>query len=187
MVAEGKLAGEKILLLKPQTFMNNSGEAIGEAMRFYKLTPAEILVLYDELDLAPAKARFKTGGGAGGHNGIKSTIAHCGESFNRLRLGIDHPGHKAKVNNHVLGDFSKADHKWLEPLLQAIGDNADLLASGENSSFMNKLALSVKDDSKEQKPATKQSHVHQARNANKNDKMPKSGPMADMLNKLFGK
>ena len=186
MFAEGKLAGEKVLLLKPQTFMNNSGEAIGEAMRFYKLTPADILVLYDELDLAAAKARFKTGGGAGGHNGIKSTIAHCGESFNRLRLGIGHPGHKAKVNNHVLGDFSKADQNWLVPLLQAIGDNADLLASEENSSFMNKLALSVKDDSKEQKPAKKQSHVHQARSANKRDKLPKSGPMADMLKKLFG-
>ena len=166
--------------------MNNSGEAIGEAMRFYKLTPSDILVLYDELDLASAKTRFKSGGGAGGHNGIKSTIAHCGESFNRLRLGIGHPGHKAKVNNHVLGDFSKADQNWLAPLLQAIGDNADLLASGENSSFMNKLALSVKDDSKEQKPTKKKSHVHQARSANKPDKMPKSGPMADMLKKLFG-
>jgi len=185
LIAEGKLGGEKILLLKPQTFMNNSGQAIGEAMRFYKLSPSGILVMYDELDLAPGKTRFKTGGGAGGHNGIKSTIAHCGEGFNRLRLGIGHPGHKARVNNHVLGDFAKADQKWLEPMLQAIGGNAELLASGENSSFMNKLSLSIQDEEKS-KPVKKQSHVRQARQ-DKKEQVPKSGPMAQMLKKLLGK
>lgn len=197
LIAEGKLDGDKVLLLKPQTFMNNSGEAIGEAMRFYKLAPSDILVMYDELDLAPGKTRFKTGGGAGGHNGIKSTIAHCGEGFKRLRLGIGHPGHKARVNSHVLGDFAKADQIWLEPLLQAIGENAILLASGENSSFMNKLSLSVQgnvqgsaQDEKKPKPVKKQSHVRQARQDNK-EQVPKtgskSGPMAEMLKKLLGK
>ncbi len=182
-LTEGKLGSEKTLLLKPQTMMNLSGQAIGEAMRFYKLDASGVLVLYDELDLAPAKTRFKTGGGAGGHNGIKSIISHIGKDFTRLRLGIGHPGHKDKVTNHVLGDFAKADHQWLEPLLQAIGENAELLATGEHSSFMNKLALAVQGEEKSPK---KQSHIRQARQDNAKDKLPKSGPMADMLKKLFG-
>ncbi len=186
-VAEGKLGGKKVLLIKPQTMMNLSGDAVGEAMRFYKLDASAILVIYDELDLAPAKARFKTGGGAGGHNGIKSMIAHCGENFQRLRLGIGHPGHKAKVNNHVLGDFAKTDQSWLEPLLNAIGENAPMLASNEHSSFMNKLALSVGETAKKPpKPASGQSHIRQARKSTKQIKTPKSGPMADMLKKLLG-
>lgn len=184
MAAEGNLAGEKVLLLKPQTMMNLSGDAVGEAMRFYKLSASDILVLYDELDLAAAKVRFKTGGGAGGHNGIKSIIAHCGEGFHRLRLGIGHPGNKTRVNNHVLGDFAKSDQLWLEPLLQAIGENAPMLADKQNSSFMNKLALAVQGN-EEEKPK-KKSHIHQARTSLKKDKLPKSGPMADMLKKLFG-
>ncbi|MCP4071790.1 MAG: aminoacyl-tRNA hydrolase [Hyphomicrobiales bacterium] len=184
MIAEGKLAGEKILLVKPQTMMNLSGDAVGKAMRFYKLDASDILVLYDELDLAAGKARFKTGGGAGGHNGIKSIIAHCGEGFDRLRLGIGHPGEKARVNNHVLGDFAKSDQTWLEPLLQAIGLNAKMLATGQNSSFMNKLSLAVQ-DTRETKPR-KQSHIHQARTGRTEEKTPKSGPMADLLKKLFG-
>ena len=165
LIAQGELAGEKILLLKPQTMMNLSGEAIGEAMRFYKLDASDILVLYDELDLAPSKVRFKTGGGAGGHNGIKSTIAHCGDGFHRLRLGIGHPGHKARVNGHVLGDFAKADNVWLDPMLDAIGENAALLASKQNSSFMNKLALRVQDVIKpsKKKPVKNQSHIAPAR------------------------
>lgn len=198
-ITQGEIAGEKILLIKPQTMMNLSGEALGEAMRFYKLTPADILVIYDELDLAPAKARIKTGGGAGGHNGIKSTIAHCGEAFNRLRLGIGHPGHKDKVSKYVLSDFAKADHVWLEPLLQAIGDNADLLAAAKHSTFMNKLALAVQGsvkgsksdaDQPSKKPnknsGKKQSHIKQARAQSPDAKLPNSGPMAQMLKKLFG-
>ena len=166
--------------------MNLSGEAIGEAMRFYKLSATDIVVLYDELDLSPAKVRFKTGGGAGGHNGIKSIIDHCGDGFHRLRLGIGHPGHKAKVTKHVLGDFAKVDQTWLQPLLQAIGQHAELLASQQNSSFMNKLALAVQENGNEKKTGKKQSHIRQTSQKPKSDKIPKSGPMAAMLKKLFG-
>ncbi len=142
-IAEGELAGEKILLVKPQTYMNVSGESVGEAMRFYKLTPADIIAVYDELDLAPGRARLKIGGGHGGHNGIKSLDAHCGKDYRRLRLGIGHPGAKELVNGHVLGDFAKSDSAWLEPLLDALADNADLLVKGLDSQFLNKLAIAT--------------------------------------------
>ena len=142
-VADGTIAGEKVLLIKPQTFMNLSGEAVGKALRFYKLDLSDLIVIYDELDLQPGKARIKTGGGNGGHNGIKSIDAHCGKDYRRLRLGIGHPGHKERVNAHVLGDFAKADSQWLDPLLDAIGENSDLLVKGDDSSFLNKLTLAV--------------------------------------------
>lgn len=190
-ISEGELGGEKVLLMKPQTFMNLSGEAVGEAMRFYKLQPADLVAIYDELDLPPAKARLKTGGGNGGHNGIKSLEAHCGKDFRRLRLGIGHPGVKELVHNHVLGDFAKADRTWLEPLLDALADNADMLVRNEDSQLMNKLALSVGGKAQEgekvqaeKKPAAK-SHIHQARN-NSQPKLPTTGPMAEMLKKMFG-
>ena len=114
-LAEGDIAGEKILLIKPQTMMNLSGNAVGEAMRFYKLAPEDLIVIYDELDLEPGKVRIKRGGGNGGHNGIKSIDAHCGKDYRRLRLGIGHPGHKERVTGHVLGNFAKSDHDWLDP------------------------------------------------------------------------
>ena len=189
-IAEGMLGGEKTLLIKPQTFMNRSGDAVGEALRFYKLQPSELVVLYDELDLAPGKVRVKTGGGTGGHNGIRSIDAHCGKDYARVRLGIGHPGDKARVTGHVLGDFAKADHEWLDPLLEAIADNAGLLASNDPSTFMNRVALAVGGEKlgSGPKPAKRaKSHIHQARsNAPKVD-VPKTGPMADMLKKLFGK
>ncbi|MEO1748791.1 MAG: aminoacyl-tRNA hydrolase [Pseudomonadota bacterium] len=189
-ISEGRLDGEKLLIIKPQTFMNLSGQSVGEAMRFYKLGPDAISVFYDELDLAPGKVRIKTGGGHGGHNGIKSMDAHCGKDYHRVRLGIGHPGSKERVNGHVLGDFAKADHAWLEPLLDAIGDEIGLLIKGDNSGFMNKLALAVGDKNPEEKTpkpsaAKQQSHVRQAR-----DTAPKpeaKGPMAEMLKKLLGK
>ncbi len=193
-IAEGQIANEKILLIKPQTFMNLSGEAVGEAMRFYKLEPSAITVLYDELDLAPGRVRIKVGGGHGGHNGIKSMDAHCGKDYRRVRLGIGHPGSKEAVHNHVLGDFAKSDRVWLDPLLDAIADNADMLIRGEESQFLNKLALAVgvKDsadapakDARAQAPKGK-SHIHQARNHAQPKALPASGPMADMLKKLFG-
>ena len=142
-ISEGEIAGEKVLLIKPQTFMNLSGEAVGEAMRFYKLAPKDIIAIYDELDLVPGKARIKTGGGHGGHNGIKSLDAHCGRDYRRLRLGIGHPGDKERVTGHVLGDFAKADAVWLDPLLDEIGLSIDMLVRGEESQFMNKLALAT--------------------------------------------
>jgi PTH1 family peptidyl-tRNA hydrolase len=191
-IAEGQIANEKVLLIKPQTFMNLSGEAVGEAMRFYKLEPAQLTVLYDELDLAPGRVRVKIGGGHGGHNGIKSLDAHCGKDYRRVRLGIGHPGSKEAVHNHVLGDFAKADRVWLEPLLDAIADNADMLIRGEESQFLNKLTLATggKDAPEEaprEKPALKaKSHIHQARNHAQPKALPATGPMADMLKKLFG-
>lgn len=193
-ISEGRIGSQKVLLIKPQTFMNRSGQAVGEAMRFYKLTEQDLSVFYDELDLAPAKVRIKRGGGAGGHNGIRSLDAHCGQSYQRVRLGIGHPGHKDRVTGHVLGNFAKADHVWLEPMLEALADNIELLVAGDNSGFMNKIALATGDVAPDQpkkkpnKPAPKsQSHVHQARTGTKKPDAPTSGPMADMLKKLLGK
>lgn len=195
MISEGELGGMKVLLVKPQTFMNLSGEAVGEAMRFYKLQPENVLAVYDELDLAPGKPRIKTGGGHGGHNGIKSIDAHIGKEYRRLRLGIGHPGHKDRVHGYVLGDFAKSDQDWLQPLLDAIADNAEMLARAEDSQFMNKLALATgnpPDEDKpnpapQKKPAGGQSHIRQARPNHAQPKiLPTSGPMADMLKKLFG-
>jgi PTH1 family peptidyl-tRNA hydrolase len=187
-IATGTLDGEKILLIKPQTFMNLSGQAIGEAMRFHKLTPADLIVLYDELDLAPGKVRIKTGGGAGGHNGIKSLDAHCGKEYRRVRIGIGHPGAKELVHNYVLGDFAKSEHNWLEPLLDTIGDNAGLLARGDDNSFMNKTSLAISGGKAEpNRPQPKQqSHIRQARQQKPAINTPDTGPMAAMLRKLFG-
>ena len=189
-ISEGEIAGEKVLLIKPQTFMNLSGEAVGEAMRFYKLSPKDIIAIYDELDLVPGKARIKTGGGHGGHNGIKSLDAHCGREYRRLRLGIGHPGDKERVTGHVLGDFAKADAVWLDPLLDEIGLSIDMLVRGEESQFMNKLALATGGKAEEAPKAEKtpagKSHVHQARNHAQPKKLPETGPMAYMLKKLFG-
>ena len=187
LISEGSLAGEKGLLIKPQTFMNLSGESVGEALRFYKLSVSDLLVIYDELDLIPGKARIKTGGGSGGHNGIKSIDAHCGKDYRRLRLGIGHPGDKARVHGHVLGNFAKADSEWLEPLLEGIAKNADLLVRGEDSLFMNRIATggAAAPEKPAPKPAKAQSHIHKARQRGQQT-MPESGPMADMLKKMFG-
>ena len=195
-IAEGTLGGEKVLLIKPQTFMNASGESVGEAMRFYKLSPSDIVVLYDELDLAPGKLRIKTGGGAGGHNGIRSLDSHVGKDYRRVRIGIGHPGDKALVHNWVLGDLAKTDSIWLDPLIDAIADHADMLARGDDNSFMNKAALAVpggakarRDGAEEEAPAPPKgkSHIRQARPPQQPLKLPETGPMAAMLKKLFGK
>ncbi|MFD0916389.1 aminoacyl-tRNA hydrolase [Pseudahrensia aquimaris] len=195
LTAEGTIGGEKVLLIKPTTYMNDSGRAVAEAARFYKLEPADVIVLYDELDLAPGKVRIKTGGGAGGHNGIRSIDAHLGKDYSRVRIGIGHPGHKDRVTGHVLGDFAKADHEWLDPLLDEIGRNADLLVKGEDAAFMNKLALTTQSNepsgargqtSAKGKTGGGKSHIRQARQSGPKPKVPSSGPMADMLKKLFG-
>lgn len=138
--AEGTLAGEKVLALKPQTYMNESGRAVGEALRFYKLTPQQVIVLYDEIDLAPGKVRVKLGGGSGGHNGIRSLEAHIGKAFWRVRLGIGHPGHKELVHNHVLSDFTKADKVWVEKLLDAVASEIIALIEGDAPRFMSRIA-----------------------------------------------
>lgn len=187
LIASGTIGTEKVLLIKPQTFMNLSGQAVGEAMRFHKADLSDLIVLYDELDLDPGKVRIKTGGGHGGHNGIKSIDAHCGKDYRRVRIGIGHPGVKEMVTNHVLGDFAKADRDWLDPLLDAFADNAELLATGDDAGFMNKIALAVQGTKSAPKPAAKaQSHIRQAR-PGPQVKLPETGPMAAMLKKLLGR
>lgn len=141
--AEGTLGGVRCLLLKPMTFMNESGGAVGEAAHFYKIAPADIVVIHDELDLPPGKVRTRTGGGAAGHNGLRSIVAHVGAGFRRVRIGIGHPGDKHLVQTYVLHDFAKADRSWLDPLLAAIAEHAPLLARGEDASFMNRVHLAT--------------------------------------------
>jgi len=189
LIADGTIDGERALLLKPQTFMNKSGDAVGAAVKFYKIDPANISILYDELDLAPGKVRIKTGGGNGGHNGLRSIDPVIGTNYHRIRLGIGHPGHKDRVTRHVLGDFAKADAEWLNPLLDAIADNAVLIIKNDANNLMNRLALAVNGPAPEKpeaaKPAKKpQSHVRQARTTTL-PKLPETGPMAQMLKKLF--
>lgn len=154
-VSEGRLGTEKVLLLKPQTFMNLSGQAAGEALRYLKLDPADLWVFHDELDLAPGKIRVKAGGGHAGHNGLRSLIQHVGPDYHRVRLGIGHPGHKDLVTNYVLQDFSKADRDWLDPLLRAIGGAAGRLAEGDAAGFMNAVALELRPPDR-QRPAKSQ-------------------------------
>ena len=141
LVAEGRFGAEKIVLLKPETFMNLSGQSVRAAADFYKLAPGDITVFHDELDLAPGKARVKQGGGHAGHNGLRSIHGHIGESYGRIRLGIGHPGHKDAVTGHVLGNFAKQDQAWLEKLLDAVADCAPMLAEGKAEDFMTRVAL----------------------------------------------
>jgi peptidyl-tRNA hydrolase, PTH1 family len=129
-----------VLLLKPQTFMNASGRAVGEAMRFYKLKPGDVVVFHDELDLAPGKIRVKTGGGLAGHNGLRSMTSHIGSNFTRVRIGIGHPGQSHRVKGYVLHNFAKADSAWLEPLLGAIAAEAPVLAEGAVEKFQSRVA-----------------------------------------------
>ncbi len=125
----------RVLLLKPQTYYNESGRSIGEAARFFKIAPADVVVFHDEIDLAPGRFRMKTGGGAAGNNGIRSTIAALGPDFRRARIGVGHPGDKALVQGHVLSEFHKADKVWLEPMLEAIGDALPFLVAGDDERF----------------------------------------------------
>ena len=196
LVSEGAVEGERVLLLKPQTFMNASGDSVAAAASFYKLGPADVTVFYDEIDLVPGKVRVKRGGGSGGHNGIRSIDPPLGADYRRVRLGVGHPGHKDGVMPHVLGDFSKADQEWLLPVLDGVADNVGLLLKGDDNTFMNKLAIAVGGDgaSRPQRPETAdptrpkaQSHIRAARPKPAPAKLPESGPMADILKRLFKK
>ncbi|MEM8663465.1 MAG: aminoacyl-tRNA hydrolase [Pseudomonadota bacterium] len=140
-VAEATVHGERVMFLKPLTYMNESGRAVSEASRFYKVSLADIVVAHDEIDLPPGKFRMKTGGGTGGHNGLKSITAHMRDGYRRLRIGVGHPGRKEMVPGYVLHDFAGADDSWLDPLLSAFAEEAAFLARGEDASFASKVHL----------------------------------------------
>jgi len=144
LAVEGTVAGTKLLALKPQTYMNLSGEAAGAALRFYKLEPQAMIVIHDDLDLRPGQVRVKLGGGNGGHNGLRSLDAHIGPDYWRIRLGIGHPGHPDLVQHWVLQDFVKADAVWLEPLLGAVADAFPLLVAGDDGRFLNKIVVATR-------------------------------------------
>ena len=139
--AEGTVDGEKILALKPATYMNDSGRSVGAAVRFYKLAPQDVTVIHDEVDLAPEKVRFKKGGGHAGHNGLRSIDSHIGRDYARVRIGVGHPGLKDEVAGHVLDRFSKAEMGWARPLVEAIAEAFPYLAAGDGPGFSNRLAL----------------------------------------------
>lgn len=141
LVSEGRLGAEKVALLKPETFMNLSGQSVQAAVAFWKLPLADVTVFHDELDLAPGKLRLKQGGGHAGHNGLRSIHSHLGDDYARVRLGIGHPGHKDAVASYVLHDFAKADQDWLEDLLRGISEGAEALAMGDGQKFMNAVSL----------------------------------------------
>lgn len=140
---EGAIGSERVILLKPTTYMNESGRSVGEAAKFYKIALKDIVVFHDELDLAAGKLRVKIGGGNAGHNGLRSITAHLGNDYKRVRLGISHPGDKALVHNHVLSDFAKSEQGWVSALNDAIARNADLLARGDDPGFQNKVHLAM--------------------------------------------
>ncbi len=139
VVRDGEIDGTKVLLMKPQTFMNESGRAVGEAARFYKIKPSEVIVFHDEIDLAPGRFRMKTGGGAAGQNGIRSLISHLGAEFRRGRMGVGHPGESHLVMPHVLGDFHKADLPWLDPMLSAVADALPFAVAGEDERYQGEV------------------------------------------------
>ena len=143
MATEGTIGSERVLLLLPGTYMNESGRAVAEAAHFYKLGLEDIVVFHDEIDLAAAKVRVKTGGGVAGHNGLRSISAHIGNDYRRVRIGVGHPGVKEMVQAHVLSDFAKSEREWVAALCDIIADNAELLAKGQDASFQNKVHLAM--------------------------------------------
>jgi PTH1 family peptidyl-tRNA hydrolase len=141
--AEALIGGERVLLLKPETYMNESGQSVAQAQRFFKIALEDVCVFHDELDLAPAKLRVKVGGGNAGHNGLRSITAHCGNDYRRVRFGIGHPGDKALVHAYVLSDFAKAEEAWVEDLCRACAEHAGLLAKGDDAGFQNRVHLAM--------------------------------------------
>ncbi|MFN3169973.1 MAG: aminoacyl-tRNA hydrolase [Hyphomicrobiales bacterium] len=200
-VSEGRIGDHKVLLAKPTTYMNLSGQAVGEIARFYKLDASDVTAIHDELDLEPGRTRIKVGGGHGGHNGLKSLDAHLGKDYRRIRLGIGHPGHKDLVSGYVLRDFAKADEPWVEALCDEMARSIDLALDGKDGDLNARLNEATANWRKyEDKPAKAQkaksfgagggqSDIRQARQPNKPNvpkSGPKTGPMADMLKKLLG-
>jgi len=151
--AELSLGGGRVVLLKPTTFMNDSGRSVGEAQRFLKIPVSDVYVFHDEIDLAPGKVKVKAGGGNAGHNGLRSITAHIGNDYNRVRIGVGHPGVKEVVPHYVLHDFAKAEHEWLEPLLDAMADSARYLAQGDGARFLSHVARAEREDASEKPSA----------------------------------
>ena len=151
-VADGTIAGRKVHLLKPMTYMNDSGNSVGAALRFYKLPLTALVVIHDELDLAAAKLKVKTGGGDAGNNGLRSITAWLGADYRRVRVGVGHPGKKTRVHGHVLGSFTKAELEWFAPMVEAIVEAAPYLARDDDAGFMNKVAVTLKPPTKNPKP-----------------------------------
>lgn len=162
-LAEGTIGGVKVLALKPQTYMNLSGQSVAAAARFLKISVDDVIVVHDELDLPPGRLRVKRGGGAGGHNGLKSIDQHLGATYRRVRLGIGHPGDRDRVAEYVLHDFPKADQSWLDPLIEAVGEAFPLLLDGNDSGFMNKVTMVISPPkAKKEKPVAAEGPVRQA-------------------------
>lgn len=190
-IREGFLSGpsgrEKAITLKPQTFMNESGRSVRAAADFYKAAPEDVVVFYDEIDLAPGKLRVKTGGGAAGHNGVRSINAHLGNDFRRVRIGVGHPGDKEKVTGHVLGNFSKADQDWLVPLLDAIAEAAPFLAADDQrfaTDVAQRTAPLRKPEAADKSAAPKPSAPTADGGGNA---PPAKNPFAEALQKIFGR
>jgi len=156
--AEGALGRERVLALKPQTFMNESGRSVGEAMRFFSLTPDDVIVLHDEIDLPPAKLRVKTGGGSAGNNGIRSIDAHIGNEYHRVRLGVGKLEARGTARIHVLADFNKTDRHWLDPLMEAVAKNAPLLAARDFTTFQNRVHLALNPEPEKPSPGKQETH-----------------------------
>lgn len=155
LVAEGTVGGEKVLALAPQTFMNDSGRAVQAALQFFKLTPPDVIVIYDEIDLPLGKVRAKRGGGAGGHNGIRSIDAHIGEDYWRVRLGVDHPGQKELVKSYVLMDFFKEEQPTVQAVIDAVAEAIPLMVAGDDNRFMNRVNVILNPPAKREAPADK--------------------------------
>ncbi|OWU81923.1 aminoacyl-tRNA hydrolase [Phaeobacter sp. 22II1-1F12B] len=183
-IAEGRLGSDKVLLLKPETYMNNSGQSVGEAMRFFKLTPDDVIVLHDEIDLAPAKVRVKQGGGHAGHNGLRSIHAHIGAEYARVRLGVGHPGRKELVPAYVLHDFAKADEDWLDDVLRGISDGAASLADGDFGKFMNAVSLRVAPPRSSKSAAPKVETAPAKKAPEPEDTAPEKTPLQKLMEKF---
>jgi PTH1 family peptidyl-tRNA hydrolase len=164
-IAEGTLAGRKVQLLKPMTYMNESGRSVGAAARFFKLEPAAVVVIHDEIDLAAGKLKVKAGGGDAGHNGLRSITATLGASYRRIRIGVGHPGEKDRVHGHVLQNFSKTDETWLVPMLTALASAAPLLAKDDDAGFMSKVAVTLNPPVVKPKPEKPEKPEHQKKDA----------------------
>jgi PTH1 family peptidyl-tRNA hydrolase len=149
--AEARFGPERVVLLKPTTYMNDSGQSVGEAMRFLKIDDADVYVFHDEIDLAPGKLKVKAGGGNAGHNGLRSISSHIGNDYNRVRIGVGHPGVKEAVAHYVLHDFAKAEYEWLEPMLDAIAAEAGFLAKGDSARFLTNVARATREEESEEK------------------------------------